>query len=225
MSNKTYYYLYKTTCIITNKFYIGVHKTKNLDDGYLGSGKVLQYSIKKYGKDNHTKEILYWFDNKEDMYSKEKEIVNEKLLNEELCMNIILGGYGGFNDNIRKMSIEKRKHLYQTDENYRNKINEHLKEMNKLSFKNRWKNEKLYIDNLKQLEKMRITSINNRKWLYENDPSYRNKVLENAKHLEKYGGINRNQIMINNGKINKFIKAEELSQYQANNWIKGRIKK
>lgn len=34
-----YHYLYKTTNLITNEFYIGVHSTYDLKDGYLGSGK------------------------------------------------------------------------------------------------------------------------------------------------------------------------------------------
>ena len=56
--NRKYHYIYKTTCIITNRFYIGMHSTDNLQDGYIGSGKRLYYSIKKYGKENHTCEIL-----------------------------------------------------------------------------------------------------------------------------------------------------------------------
>ena len=44
------HYIYKTTCNITNKYYIGMHSTSNLEDGYLGSGKRLRYSIRKYGK-------------------------------------------------------------------------------------------------------------------------------------------------------------------------------
>jgi len=49
-----YHFLYKTTNLINNKYYYGMHSTYKLDDGYLGSGNRLRYSIRKYGK-----EILY----------------------------------------------------------------------------------------------------------------------------------------------------------------------
>ena len=52
------FYIYKTTNIITHKFYIGMHRTDNMNDGYLGSGVILKRSLKKYGKENHIKEIL-----------------------------------------------------------------------------------------------------------------------------------------------------------------------
>ena len=35
-----------------------MHSTDDLDDGYLGSGKILGYSRAKHGDENHKKEIL-----------------------------------------------------------------------------------------------------------------------------------------------------------------------
>ena len=93
---KRYHYIYKTTCKITNKFYVGMHSTDNLEDGYMGSGKRLGYSIRKHGKEKHTVEILEFLLNRSSLKSREAEIVNEQFLQDPLCMNIALGGGGGF---------------------------------------------------------------------------------------------------------------------------------
>ena len=47
-----YFYVYKITNKINENIYIGVHKTKDLDGGYFGSGKILNSAINKYGKEN-----------------------------------------------------------------------------------------------------------------------------------------------------------------------------
>ena len=41
-------FVYKTTNKINNRFYIGVHSTDILNDGYFGSGKLLTQAIEKY---------------------------------------------------------------------------------------------------------------------------------------------------------------------------------
>jgi len=92
---KQFYTIYKTTNIINGKFYYGKHVTASLDDGYLGSGNLLKLAIKKYGRKNFIKEILFVFDNKTDMNNKEKEIINETILNDKNCYNIAIGGQGG----------------------------------------------------------------------------------------------------------------------------------
>ena len=55
---KKYHFIYKTTNLLSGKYYIGMHSTDNLDDGYLGSGRRLRYSINKYGKESHKREII-----------------------------------------------------------------------------------------------------------------------------------------------------------------------
>lgn len=60
MKNYKYHYVYKTTNLINGKFYVGRHSSnKNPEkDNYLGSGKVLNKSLRKYGYKNFKREIL-----------------------------------------------------------------------------------------------------------------------------------------------------------------------
>lgn len=91
-----YYTIYKITNQIDGKFYIGSHKTKHLDDDYMGSGKYLKRAQEKYGIQNFTKEILFVFDTADEMYAKEKEIINEDFLAVENTYNLKIGGFGGW---------------------------------------------------------------------------------------------------------------------------------
>jgi len=91
-----YHYIYKTTCKVTNRYYIGMHSTSNLEDNYFGSGKRLWNSIRKHGLENHTKEILEFLEDRNALKAREKEIVNEELLKDIQCMNLKEGGEGGF---------------------------------------------------------------------------------------------------------------------------------
>lgn len=94
--SKTYHYIYKTTCLVTGRFYVGMHSTDDLEDGYLGSGKRLGYSRKKYGNKQHTKVILEMLSSREELKLREKELVNSDLLKHPQCMNLQEGGGGGF---------------------------------------------------------------------------------------------------------------------------------
>ena len=87
-----YYTIYKITNKVNGKYYIGKHQTKDLNDGYMGSGKLLKFAINKYGIENFTKEILHTFKTEEEMNAKEKELV----VISEQTYNLNEGGYGGF---------------------------------------------------------------------------------------------------------------------------------
>lgn len=93
---KKYHYLYKTTNLLNGKFYIGMHSTNNLDDGYMGSGERLRKSLKKYGKENFHFQIIEMLPDRNSLKNKEKEVVNEQLINNPLCMNLVYGGEGGY---------------------------------------------------------------------------------------------------------------------------------
>ena len=112
-----YYIIYKTVNLINNKYYVGKHLTSDLNDNYLGSGKALVASIKKYGKNNFKREILFHLNSEEEMNQKEKEIVTEELVNDPMCYNMTLGGEGGpiflgrhHTDETKQKLKEKRAH-------------------------------------------------------------------------------------------------------------------
>ena len=106
---KNFHYIYKTTNTKNGKYYIGMHSTNDLEDGYMGSGKIVRNSIRKHGKEFHTKEILEFLDNRNSLVKREKEIVNESLLKDPLCMNLKHGGEGGgkiySSEHLKKFTI------------------------------------------------------------------------------------------------------------------------
>lgn len=89
---KKFYVVYKTTNLINNKFYFGVHGSKYIDMSYIGSGKIIEQAIKKYGKKNFKVELLKFFFNEDDAYEYEKEIITEDFIKSKNCYNSKSGG-------------------------------------------------------------------------------------------------------------------------------------
>lgn len=90
-----YYIVYLTSNLINQKIYVGVHSTYNLNDGYLGSGKNIRRSIKKYGKENFNRQILFYCLTYSDALAIEQRIVDSSFLNLSNTYNLVLGGKGG----------------------------------------------------------------------------------------------------------------------------------
>lgn len=213
-----YYTIYKITNKLDGKIYIGSHKTKKLDDGYMGSGKYLKHAQNKYGIENFTKEILFVFETAEEMYAKEAEIVNEEFLATENTYNIKIGGFGGFdyiNENPEKYLTKKRldslmpveeaqkrwKEKYNTDEKFRELIRQKsLKNIKKAHEKfpqGSFKDKKHSIETKQKMSEIA-----------------KNRLSDPTKNSQ-YGTI-----WITDGKISKKIsKNEDIPS----NWKKGRV--
>ena len=127
---KKFHFIYKTTNNLSGRYYYGLHSTDNLEDGYLGSGRRLRYSLNKYGKENHIREILEFCKTRKELKSREEEIVNLQEIAKKDCMNLMIGGHMG-NVNTRteetrkKMSASKKGHT--VSEETRKKISESSK--------------------------------------------------------------------------------------------------
>ena len=117
-----FYTVYKITNLVDGKVYIGKHQTEQLKDGYMGSGKYLQHAIKKHGLENFKKEILYQFDNEEEMNHIEAELVTEEFCKRDDTYNICIGGKGGWsyinsnrNFSEHNMKLAKNRDYSKTD--------------------------------------------------------------------------------------------------------------
>ncbi len=121
------YYVYKITNIVNNKIYIGVHKSDSIQsDQYLGSGKILNVAVIKYGRDKFKRDILYEFENKQSAYAMQKLIVDKQFVKRKDTYNIKQGGDGGWyrlneTQNIEHISKgkvvvrDKDGNIFQTD--------------------------------------------------------------------------------------------------------------
>lgn len=108
-----------------------MHSTSNLDDSYIGSGKLLWRSIKKHGKENHVKEILEWFEDRCSLKLRERELVNEEILQDSNCMNIALGGEGGFTIAQYKLGAKRMNEKVWSDPNHIEKMRKMKSDLNR----------------------------------------------------------------------------------------------
>lgn len=205
---RKYHYIYKITCKITNRFYIGMHSTDDLDDGYFGSGKRLWFSINYHGKENHVKEILEFLPSRQSLKEREKEIVNKELIGEALCMNLQEGGGGGFisEEHMKKCTKAGGKGLIEkmnTDENFKIKILNTLSDARKKAHPYGKKYDNFKNKNHSDETKQKISESLKGKGVGET----------NSQH---------GTCWITMDGLNKKIKKQELDLFISNGWVKGR---
>jgi DNA-binding Lrp family transcriptional regulator len=77
MENKYFGFVYETTNLINGKKYIGkcIFSRKNNWENYLGSGVYLKRAIKKYGKENFKREIIFLAIDKKELEEIEEFII------------------------------------------------------------------------------------------------------------------------------------------------------
>lgn len=96
-----------------NHYYIGQHKTKNLNDKYMGSGKKVKDIYKKYGKDKAEKKLLAITGDEKSCNILEVFFIKEyiKIYGNKQVLNITEGGVGiRIMDSIFKSEILRKSH-------------------------------------------------------------------------------------------------------------------
>lgn len=112
------YLFYKTTCLVTNKFYYGVHLERKRNDGYIGCGvkshgsavglkskgikSAFIDSVVKYGYANFKRETVAEYATAEEAYAHEALVVTREMVADPMCLNLKLGGYDGKTERLSK---------------------------------------------------------------------------------------------------------------------------
>lgn len=212
------YIVYKTTCLVNSKIYIGYHQTSNPEvfDGYLGCGlykshseyikhpkTAFHHAVVKYGVDNFKREILYVFDNSKDALAQEAELVTAEFVRSPNNYNSSLGGEQPINPGKKIYRFNFQGNLIETFDNaniaaeavYRNVSNIHAAIQNKRTCAGSlWANqEKININDYK------ITEYNTY-YIYDQDGYYLTEFSSNEECVEFLG--------TNKGNLTRAIKLQ-----------------
>lgn len=192
-----YYYFYKTTNKVNGRYYLGVHHSVDpKNDTYIGSGFLLKRAIERYGRENFSTEILKYFDTMEEAYSYEREQVTKEVLQDPKCYNLVLGGKGGCNEDIR--------------------MNNGVREIKVHFSKEPLMQEQGWVrGNLPRTEetknKIRISNSKPKTELHR-------------QHLRKPKFGARGKHCMNNGKTEIRVRNEEVEHYQKEGWVLGQLR-
>jgi group I intron endonuclease len=103
-------FIYKVTNNITGKVYVGKREIPDDWSSYYGSGKIIKHSLKKYGKENFTKEIIEECKTKQELNERERYWIKKLNTLQPNGYNISDGGDWGdtFTNNPNRESIREK---------------------------------------------------------------------------------------------------------------------
>ena len=116
--------IYKVTCLINGKSYIGQQLNNRQNRTYIGSGILIKNAIRKYGRENFIKEILHYCSSKKEL--NEKEIFYIEKFNsteENIGYNLDKGGKRTLDEHYSLEMSKKLKNRKFSDE-HKQKISE-----------------------------------------------------------------------------------------------------
>lgn len=219
---KIYFYLYKITNSINGMIYVGVHKTKNLEDGYFGSGTKLRKDIDDFGKEHFTKEILQHFSTETEMYEAESVIVDENFVQREDTYNNTTGGHGGWT----YLNSKRTKEEYI-------RTGKLVGKYGAIALNEKMKADPIFAKKIKNKISLNIT--NKLIEYYKSHPGAftgRNHKEESKLKIGKANSISQSGSKNSNfghhwmynktSKISRSVKKEEVEKYIADGWILGR---
>ena len=220
-----FHYLYKTTNSTSGKIYVGVHSTRNLDDGYMGSGKLLRRAITKHGIHRFTKTILMMCDTREAAYDIEGLIVDESFISRPDTYNIATGGYGGF-FHINSDQYAKRSAVIKTRQTFEAMSQDERDRINAMKV-NRGARNGMYgvrrightkgrvvTDECKEKQRKSLAAA------YEADPTYRERIGKYERtdeHKKRYAEVNSRVYLFS--KDDQHVEVKNLAQYCRDNGI------
>jgi hypothetical protein len=180
----------------------------------MGSGKRLKYSIRKYGVKNHKKEILKFFESRDELMQGERDMITLDMLLDKNCMNLKNGGDGGLSG-LPKQTIDKiskagnKAFKYKLDNNFDFKTS-HSDKMSKVN---------------------RDSFIKYNKGVYLNydwsGKNHTNETKDKISNSKKGSGVGKDNSQygtcwINKNGINKKVKKEIIDNYLNEGWVLGR---
>lgn len=201
---KIYNYFYIVNNLLNGHFYLGVHSTDTLADGYKGSGKALKLAIKKHGKENFELVPLKFFKTRKELMDFEREIVNERFLTyyKGICYNLKRGGEGGSEPIFtpgeaaerRRESVRKhyykpgnkeRKREYEKTPKAKSRKREYMREYQRIEKIKDYKKEYYQQNKERICEQHHEYNQQNKERIYEQHQNWRNNNLERSREIHR----------------------------------------